>query len=201
MISKFLITTNQFSFCLFLQKCTFWKKTIYSIPINQVLGQTTLVSQLFSIVRDIYSPFHCYPSLEVRGIFLEISKAFDRVWHEGLIYKIQSTGISGTPLKLIKSFLSGRFQGVLLNGQASSWSQILAGVPQDSILGPLLCLIYINDLGNNLSSTVKQFADHKSIFSIVHDIDLSSKQLNDDLKKASDWAYHWKMSFNPDLSK
>ena len=201
MISKFLITTNQFSFSLFLQKCTFWKKTIYSIPLNQVLGQTTLVSQLFSIVHDIYSPFHCYPSLEVRGIFLEISKAFDRVWHEGLIYKIQSTGISGTPLKLIKSFLSGRFQGVLLNGQTSSWSQILAGVPQDSILGPLLCLIYINDLGNNLSSTVKQFADHKSIFSIVHDIDLSSKQLNDDLKKASDWAYHWKMSFNPDLSK
>ena len=158
-------------------------------------------SQLFSIVHDIYSSFDCYSSIEVRGIFLDISKAFDRVWHEGLIYKIQSTGISGTPLKLIKSFLSGRFQDVLLNGQTSSWSQILAGVPQDSILGPLLCLIYINDLGNNLSSTVKQFADHKSIFSIVHDIDLSSKQLNDDLKKASDWAYHWKMSFNPDLSK
>ena len=155
-------------------------------------------SQLLSIVHDIYSSFDCYPSLEVR---VDISKAFDRVWHEGLIYKIQSTRISGTPLKLIKSFLSGRFQSVLLNGRTSSWSQILAGVPQDSILGPLFCLIYINDLGNNLSSTVKQFADHKFIFSIVHDIDLSSKQLNDDLKKASDWAYHWKMSFNPDLSK
>ena len=144
-------------------------------------------SQLLSIVHDIYSSFDCYSSIEVRGIFLDISKAFDRVWHEGLIYKIQSTGISGTPLKLIKSFLSGRFQRVLLNGQTSSWSPILAGVAQGSILGPLFFLIYINDLGNNLSSTVKLFADDTSIFSIVHDIDLSSKQLNDDLKKVSDW--------------
>ena len=66
-------------------------------------------SQLLSIVH-IYSSFNCHPSLEVRGIFLDISKAFDRVWHEGLLYKIQSTGISGTPLKLIESFLSGRYQ-------------------------------------------------------------------------------------------
>ena len=77
---------------------------------------------------------------------------------------------------------------------------ILAGVPQGSILGSLFFLIYINDLGNNLSSTAKLFADDTSIFSIVHDIDLSSKQLNDDLKKVSDWAYQWKMSFNPGLS-
>ena len=86
-------------------------------------------SQLLSIVHDIYSSFGCYSSIEVRGIFLDISKAFDRVWHEGLIYKIHSTGISGTPLKLIKSFLSGRFQSVLLNGQTSSWSPILADAP------------------------------------------------------------------------
>ena len=88
-------------------------------------------SQLLSIVHDIYSLFDCHPSLEVRGIFLDISKAFDRVWHEGLLYKIKSIGISGTPLKLIKSFLSGRYQRVPLNGgQASSWSPVLAGVPQ-----------------------------------------------------------------------
>ena len=79
-------------------------------------------------------------------------------------------------------------------------SPILAGVPEGFILGPLFFLIYINDLSNSLLSTAKLFADGKSIFSIVHDIDLSSKQLNDDLKKVSDWAYQWKMSFNPDLS-
>ena len=88
-----------------------------------------------------------------------------------------------------------------MNGQTSPWSAILAGVPQGFILGPLFFLIYVNYLGKDRSSTVKLFADDISIFSIVHDIDLSSKQLNDDLKKVSDWAYWWKMSFNPDLSK
>ena len=122
------------------------------------------------------------------------------VWHEGLLYKIQSIGISGTPLKLIESFSNGRYQCVLLNGQASSWSPVLAGVPQGYILGTLFFLIYINDLSHNLSSTVKLFADDTSVFSIFHDINSSIKQLNDP-KKISDWAYQWKMSFNRDLSK
>ena len=68
--------------------------------------------QLLSIVHDIYASFDCCPSLEVRGVFLDISKAFDRVWHEGLIYKLQSLGISGLPLKCIESFLLNRFQMV-----------------------------------------------------------------------------------------
>ena len=115
-------------------------------------------SQLLSIVHDIYSSFDC-SSLEVRGIFLNVSKAFDRIWHEGLVYKVRFTGISVTPLKIIKIFLSGRFQLVLLNVLASSWSPLLAGVHQGTILVPLFFLIYINDHGKNLSSTVKLFAD------------------------------------------
>ena len=158
-------------------------------------------SQLLSIVYDIYSSFNCHESFEVRGIFLDISKVFDRVWHKGLLYKIQSTGISGTFLKLIEIFLSGRYQRDRMNGQASSWSPVLARVPQGSILGVLFFLIFINDLSHNLSSTAKLFADGTSIFFIVHDIDQSTKQLNDDLKKISDWAYQWGKSFNPDLSK
>ena len=80
----------------------------------------------------------------VKGLFFDISKVFDRVWHEGLLYKIESTGISGTLLKPVGRFLSGRYQQVLLNGQASSWSPILAGVPQGSILRPLFFLTYIH---------------------------------------------------------
>ena len=74
-------------------------------------------------------------------------------------------------------------------------------MPQGSIFGPLLFLVYINDLFKNLSSTAKVFVDDTSIFSVVHDISLSSLQLNDDLIKISNWAYQWKMSCNPKVTK
>ena len=76
------------------------------------------------------------------------------------------------------SFLSNRFQRVLLNAQSSSWLPVLAGMPQESVLGPLLFLVYVNYLSKNLSSTAKLFADNTSIFSVVHGISLSSLQLN-----------------------
>ena len=89
----------------------------------------------------------------------------------------------------------------MLNGQSSTWLPIIARVPQGSILEPLFFLIYINDLSKNLSSITKHFADDTSIFSVVHDVDLSAKQLKDDLNKVFEWAFQWKMAFNPDLSK
>ena len=110
-------------------------------------------------------------------------------------------GICGEYLGLIDSFLSERFQRVLLNGLASKWSQIKAGVPQGSVLGPLLFLVYINDLPEGLTSNVKLFADDTSIFSVVRDSSSSSLSLNEDLSKISQWGYKWKMLFNPDASK
>ena len=82
----------------------------------------------------------------------------------------------------------------MLNGQCS-------GVPQGSILGPLLFLIYINDLPENLQSTVKLSADDTSLCSTVYEPNISASQLENDLKKNYCWAYKWKMNFNPDLSK
>ena len=89
----------------------------------------------------------------------------------------------------------------MLNSQCSSWSSVLTGVLQGSILGLLLFLIYINDLPENLQSTVKLFVDDTSLFSTVYEPNISASQLESDLKKNSHWAYKWKMNFNPDLSK
>ena len=104
------------------------------------------------------------------------------------------------PLKLLQSFLQNRHQRVLLNGQCSSWAPVFAGVPQGSVLGPLFFLIYINDLTKDISSTNKLFAD-TSIFSFVNDIHVYEYELNSNLRKISMWAYQWKISFNPDVSK
>ena len=117
------------------------------------------INQLLAITHEIFEAFDCNPSLEVRSVFLDISKAFDKVWQEGLLFKIKSMGISGELYNLFDSYLSGRLQRVVLNGQTSSWRSVLAGVPQCSILCPLLFLIYINDLRNELNSNVKLFAD------------------------------------------
>ena len=158
-------------------------------------------NQLISITHEIFKAFDSNPTLEVRGVFLDISKAFDRVWHEGLVWKLKSCGIQGEVLKILQSFLNNRLQRVILNGQSSNWEKVNAGVPQGSILGPLLFLIYINDISSNLESEVKLFADDTCLFSIVNDPTLSANALNSDLSKIENWAYQWKMSFNPDLSK
>ena len=134
-------------------------------------------------------------------LFLDISKAFDKVWHKGLIYKLKQNGISGNILNTIIDFLSFRKQRVVLNGQVSQWTNIEAGVPQGSILGPLLFFICINDLSDDLSTTAKLFAGDTSLFSVVRDINTSAAHLNNDLRKISNWAFQWKMSFKPDPSK
>ena len=157
------------------------------------------INQLLSITPDIFTSFD--KALEVRGVFLDISKAFDKVWHDGLIYKLKQNGIKDKLLCLLIDFLKNRQQRVVLNGQSSSWTKVNAGVPQGSILGPLLFLIYINDLPNGLQSNPKLFADDTSLFSTVQDITTSTVSLNNDLTKISEWAVQWKMNFNPDPSK
>ena len=163
-------------------------------------GDST-INQLLSITNEIHKAFDKYPSRETRAIFLDISKAFDKVWHEGLIFKLKSNGVSGKLLDLIESFLSERYQRVVLNGKLSSWKPVLAGVPQGSVLGPLLFLVYINDLADNLVSDVRLFADDTSLFTVVYDETVSAQVLNSDLKTIEEWAYQWKMQFNPDVNK
>ena len=159
------------------------------------------INQLLTTTHEIFEAFDCNPPLEVRSVFLDMSKAFDKVLHEGLLCKLKSMGISGEFYDLLENYLSGRLQRVILNGQTLSWRQIFAGVPQRSILGPLLFLIYINDLPNKLKSNAKLFADDTSLFTIVKDENESVNVLNNDLSLISEWAFNWKMIFNPDPTK
>ena len=107
------------------------------------------------------------------------------VWHDGLFYKVSHMAICGKYFGLIDSFLSETFHRVLLNGQISTWSQIKTGTPQGSILGPLLFLVYINDLPEGLTLTAKLFVDNTSILSVVRDLSSLSLSANEDLFKRS----------------
>ena len=127
-------------------------------------------------------------------------KALDKVWREGLLHKLKENYISGKLLNTVKDFLYQRKQRVVLNGQYSSWAAIEAGVPQGSILGPLLFVIYINDLFDDLASNAKLFAHDTSLFSVVESMTKSVNKLNNDLTKISTWAL-WNMNFNPDPTK
>ena len=99
------------------------------------------INQLLSITHNIYKSFD--DGYEVRGVLLDISKAFDKIQHDDPTVKLQENGVSGNSLKVLKHFLANRKQRVVLNGQSSSWTNVK--VPQGSFLEPLLLLIYIND--------------------------------------------------------
>ena len=137
----------------------------------------------------IYIKYEIYKSfddgLEVR-CFLD---AFNKVWHEGLIFKLKQNGISYNLLHFLSNILSNRKQRAAINGQYLSWTNIYAGVPQGSVIRLLLFLIYINGLADDLYSNVKIFADDTSLFSVVQDVNASARELNDDLKKINKWAF------------
>ena len=99
------------------------------------------------------------------------------------------------------SISHGLKQRTVLNGQCSSWGDILAGVPQGSILGPLFFLVYINDLTENLNCNVKLFADNTSLFTVAQEPDEAANHMNHDLGLIRQWAQDWRMSVNPDPQK
>ena len=159
------------------------------IPGDSTVNQLAYLYHIFTEALDA--------GKEVRTVFCDISKAFDRVWHEGLIYKLKAAGVSGDVLRWFQSYLSGRRQRVVLPGSLSEWVYIKAGVPQGSILGPLLFLLYINDIVKNIGSNIRLFADDTSLFIIVDNPTTAALCLNSDLEKLSRWAAIWLVTFNP----
>ena len=121
-------------------------------------------------------------------IFCDISKAFDRVWHRGLLYKLKNYGINGNLLMCFEDYLNDRNQKILINGKSSSQKPVSADLPPGSVLGPLLFLIYINDISDDLTGLVRLFADDTSLSYSSADKHQIELILNDDLQKLSDWA-------------
>ena len=131
---------------------------------------------------------------------MDISKAFDRIWHHGLLYKLKLLGICGRYYNLIQSFIKSRHQRVVLNGQSSKWSLFQASAPQGSILGPLLFIVYIKNLPQGLRYNAKLFAEDTSLFSKITSPAISSSNLDENLLKTTQWVYQWKM-FNSYMTK
>ena len=138
---------------------------------------------------------------EVRAIFCDISKAFDRVWHIGLLYKLRRAGITGSLISWFSHYLHDRKQRVVLPGASSNWSSVQPGVPRGSILGPLLFLLYINDIVEDIQSSITLFADDTSLYIIVDDPLGAAITLNSDLSRIHRWASQWLVTFNPSKSE
>lgn len=134
---------------------------------------------------------------EIRIVFCDITKAFDRVWHRGLIFKLKSVGLTGNLLEWLGSYLDKRQQRVCIKSKASSWKQTNAGVPQGSILGPLLFLIFINDIVKSIRGNIRLFADDTILYEIVDDPLLTAIILNIDLSNIYAWSRTWLVDFHP----
>jgi hypothetical protein len=139
---------------------------------------------------------------EIRVVFLDISKAFDRVWHAGLLNKLKGSGIRGRLLQWLKSYLTDRQQRVTINGVQSAWGKIMAGVPQGSVLGPLLFLIFINDITHVIRRcNIRLFADDTCLFVEVDEPDEAAGILNENLNQIQEWANKWLVAFSPPKTK
>ena len=147
------------------------------------------VNRLVELVHNIESGLN--DKEEIGIVFLDISKAFDKIWHEGLLFKLKQIGIDMSLLKWFQSYLSDRTQYVVLNGSASSHEPVMAGVPQGSILGPLLFLIYNNDITENIESDMTLFAADASVLKKSKDRNIRKSTLNNDMIKISTWSNQW----------
>ena len=152
---------------------------------QQGLSCTT---QLISAIHDWASVLNTHG--QVDAIFLDFAKAFDSVPYERLLAKAKFYGIRGKALALLRAFLVGRRQCVVMNGSCSGWSPVVSGVPLGTVLGPILFLLFINDLPAGIESNFELFADDISI-PADHGI------LQQDLRALEAWAKRWQLSFVP----
>ena len=173
---------------------------IYSNQSGFLTGHSTvyqLISLYHQIVQSVDNKTHTCV------IFCDISKAFDRVWHKGLIFKLKQNGICGQLLSWIENYLSDRSQRVFIGSSYSRPERILAGVPQGSVLGPPLFffLVYVNDIDESLLSVVRVFANDTSLACTTSNTAGLQSILNHDLDIITKWSKQWLVTFNAAKTK
>ncbi|MCG8034813.1 MAG: hypothetical protein JAZ03_21935, partial [Candidatus Thiodiazotropha taylori] len=170
---------------------------LHSILTDQQHGfrkKRSCESQLVITIQDLASAIE--EGEQIDAILLDFSKAFDKVPHGRLAQKLHHYGIRGELLHWIESFLSGRHQQVLVEGQESPSAPVTSGVPQGSVLGPLLFLLYINDMPGKVASTSRLFADDSLLYRRIR-TQQDASILQEDLRKLEKWETDWQMQFNP----
>ena len=130
-------------------------------------------------------------------IYCDFKKAFDKVPHKRLLKKIEGYGIRGEILGWIKAFLSDRTLQVIVNGETSQCKEVTSGIPQGSVLGPLLFVIFINDLPTQVKSDLFLFADDTKIFRNIRSED-DRETLQKDINTMLEWANKWQLEFHLD---
>ena len=133
-------------------------------------------------------------------LYLDLQKAFDSVSHQRLILKLERLGITGNLLRWIKNFLSERKQRVVLNGISSDWTDVISGVPQGSVLGPILFILYVNDLPDKVKSYCKIFADDTKLYKEINNLK-DYEDLQDDIYELCRWTTKWLLFFNANKCK
>ena len=151
-------------------------------------------TQLIQLVEDLVRQLSLGKQTDL--ILLDFSKALDKVNHLKLLYKLSCFGVKENILYWIQSFLIGRTQTVVLDGESSKEVKVTSGVPQGSVLGPLLFLLYINDLPENIQSQVRLFADDTAVYLTVTNMQ-DSQVLQSDLESLQHWERTWDMELNP----
>ena len=156
------------------------------------------INQLIYLVHQIH--VNMEKGLDTCMVFLDASKAFDRIWHQGLLHKLIRSGVSQNFSHWFESYLNNRRFRVTIDGVNSSWHDIYSGVPQGSILGPLLFLIYANDIIESLECEAHLYADDTSLLQPIDPQNPGSslRKIETDLTTMCQWAEDWYMEFNPD---
>lgn len=137
----------------------------------------------------------------VDGVYLDLKKAFDKVPHRRLLWKIKTYGkVSGQLFDWMTDYLKGREMRTVIRNENSSWLEVTSGVPQGSVLGPVMFGLYVNDLADGIGSYINLFADDTKMMRKVKSID-DCRKLQEDLDKVGEWGRKWQMEFNPSKCK